>query len=155
MDSMNSMNPKKEGDISDVFVSLSGAKPTPLPDRFADIKRNLIRGHEEAVQASFTRLINRLALENPKVAKLGPKIIPSVEFKDVLEKNVSEQQLRDMRGKGAFVIRGVVDEKVARAYKEEVEEYVKLNPSTKGMLAYFHFFIPSCSLLSHVLETTS
>ncbi|TEY46330.1 hypothetical protein BOTCAL_0316g00110 [Botryotinia calthae] len=130
--SMNAMNPKEEGDISSVFVSLSCAKPTPLPERFADIKRNLIRGHEEAVQASFTRLIEQLAVENRKVAELGPKIIPSVTFKDVLEKNVSEKQLKDMRDKGALVIRGVVDETIARGYKQEVEDYVKLNPSTKG-----------------------
>ena len=135
MSSMNAMNPKEEGDISSVFVSLSGAKPTPLPERFADIKRNLIRGHEEAVQASFTRLIEQLAVENRKVAELGPKIIPSVTFKDVIEKTVSEEQLKDMRDKGALVIRGVVDETIARGYKQEVEDYVKLNPSTKGKLS--------------------
>lgn len=136
---MNAMNPKEEGDISSVFVSLSGAKPTPLPERFADIKRNLIRGHEEAVQASFTRLIEQLAIENRKVAELGPKIIPSVTFKDVIEKTVSEEQLKDMRDKGALVIRGVVDETTARGYKQEVEDYVKLNPSTKGKLSlWFH-----------------
>ncbi|TGO80029.1 hypothetical protein BELL_0016g00030 [Botrytis elliptica] len=135
MSSMNAINSKKEGDISSVFVSLSGAKPTPLPERFADIKRNLIRGHEEAVQASFTRLIEQLAIENRKVAELGPSIIPSVTFKDVYEKNVSEEQLKDMRDKGALVIRGVVDETTARRYKQEVEDYVKLNPSTKGFPA--------------------
>ncbi|KAI9643854.1 hypothetical protein NHQ30_007205 [Ciborinia camelliae] len=135
MSSMNAMNSKKEGDISSVFVSLSGAEATPLPERFADIKRNLIRGHEEAVQQSFTRLINRLMFENPKVAKLGPRIVPTVNFQDVVEKNVSEDSLQDIRDKGVLVIRGVVDEKVARGYKEEVEEYVKLNPSTKGFPA--------------------
>ncbi|ESZ98223.1 hypothetical protein SBOR_1399 [Sclerotinia borealis F-4128] len=132
MSSMNVMNPKKEGDISDVFVSLSGAEATHLPERFAVIKRNLIHDHEEAVQASFTRLINRLMYENPKIAKLGPRIIPCVNFQDVVDKNVSKDVLQDMRDKGVLVIRGVVDEKVARGYKEEVEEYVKLNPSTKG-----------------------
>ncbi|KAB8290812.1 hypothetical protein EYC80_008449 [Monilinia laxa] len=135
MSSMNASNPKKEGDISDVFVSLSGGKATPLPERFADIKRNLIRGHEEAVQASFIRLINRLMYENPKVAKLGPRIIPSVNFQDVVNKNVSEDVLQDMRDKGALVIRGVVDETVARGYKQEVEDYVKLNPSSRGFPA--------------------
>ncbi|CAD6440469.1 446de36d-d1cc-4328-b8cf-7af3e9558fc5 [Sclerotinia trifoliorum] len=135
MSSMNAMNTKQEGDISSVFASLSGTKATPLPERFADIKRNLIRGHEEAVQASFTRLIDRLAVENRKVAELGPKIIPSVAFRDIVEKNVTEEQLKEMRDKGSVVIRGVVDEKMARGYKEEVENYVKSNPSTKGFPA--------------------
>lgn len=147
MSSMSTMNPKQEGDISSVFASLKGQNEAPLPERFADIKRNLIRGHEEAVQASFTRLINCLAVENPKVAQLGPKIIPSVTFKDVVDKNLSDEQLREIRDKGAVVIRAVVDETIARGYKQEVEDYVKLNPSTKGMLSFLSFSISiSCHL---------
>jgi len=41
--------PKKEGDISSVFVSLSGATPTPLPERFTELKRVLIHGNEDPV----------------------------------------------------------------------------------------------------------
>jgi hypothetical protein len=131
MTSMSGINPKKEGDISSVFVSLSGAEATPLPSRFADIKRTLIAGHEDAVAASWERLLKKLAVENPKVKKLGPAIIPSVEFKD-LDKGVNEELLRDIKKTGVVVVRGVVPEKEARGYKDEVEEYVRKNPSTRG-----------------------
>jgi hypothetical protein len=46
---------KKEGDISSVFVSLSGAAPTPLAGRFADIKRQLIRSSEDSLLASWKK----------------------------------------------------------------------------------------------------
>ncbi|KAM3074556.1 hypothetical protein ACMFMG_007986 [Clarireedia jacksonii] len=133
--SMSGMNPKKEGDISSVFVSLSGAEATPLPSRFADIKRTLIAGHEEAVAASWERLLKKLAVENPKVKKLGPRIIPSVEFKD-LARGVNEEMLRDIKKTGVLVVRGVVPEKEARGYKDEVEEYVRKNPSTRAFPAH-------------------
>ena len=55
---------RKEGDISSVFVSLSGVTPDPLPQRFADIKRQLIQGNESAVTASWKRLLEQLAIEN-------------------------------------------------------------------------------------------
>ena len=152
MSSMSAMNPKQEGDISSVFASLQGKKEAPLPERFAEIKRNLIRGHEEAVQASFTRLINSLAIENSKVAELGPKIIPSVTFKDVVDKNLSYEQLKEIRDKGAVVIRGVVDETIARGYKQEVEDYVKLNPSTKGTSFSLTFNVLLSSLTVHLNE---
>ena len=41
---------KAEGDISSVFSSLSGAERPPLPQRFAELKKNLITGHEEQVK---------------------------------------------------------------------------------------------------------
>jgi hypothetical protein len=75
--------------------------------------------------------LKKLAVENPKVKKLGPAIIPSVEFKD-LDKGVNEELLRDIKKTGVVVVRGVVPEKEARGYKDEVEEYVRKNPSTRG-----------------------
>jgi hypothetical protein len=40
------------------------------------------------------------------------------------------------------VIRGVIPEQEARAYKFEIEEYVKKNPQTKGEYPYFPSLIP-------------
>jgi hypothetical protein len=121
---------RKEGDISSVFVSLSGVTPDPLPQRFADIKRQLIRGNESAVTASWKRLLEQLAVENQIVKQKGPDIIPSIQFRDL--QNPSQDFISDIKKRGVAVIRGVVPEEEARGYKNKVEEYVKLNPWTKG-----------------------
>lgn len=121
---------KKEGDISSVFVSLSGASATPLPERFANIKRNLISGNENHVRASWYRLLERLAVENEIVSRQGPAVIPQINFRD-LSKPPNEF-INEVKKRGVAVVKGVVPEDEARAYKTEVEEYVKANPGTKG-----------------------
>ncbi|MCJ1420300.1 hypothetical protein MMC32_006657 [Xylographa parallela] len=124
--------PKKEGDISSVFVSLSGAAPTPLADRFAAIKRQLITGHEDAIRASWQRLLERLIVENAEIAQQGPGIIPQIDFSNL--SNPSQDFLQAVKKRGVAVVRGVVPESEARGYKTLVDEYIKTNPGTKGML---------------------
>ena len=121
---------KKEGDISSVFVSLSGSPTAPLPARFADMKRDLIRGKEDRLVRSWQRLLSRLISENETVAQLGPKSIPQVEFKDL--NNVSEDFITEVKKRGVAVIRGVIPQDEARGYKEEIEAYIRANPWTKG-----------------------
>lgn len=123
---------KKEGDISSVFVSLSGGGAQTLPERFAEIKRNLISGHEDALIASWNRLLAELKVENDKVARLGPAIVPSIEFEDLDNLKTNDQFMNDVTKRGCAVIRGVIDEKVARNYKTQTEAYVKANPHTRG-----------------------
>ena len=121
---------KKEGDISSVFVSLSGATPSKLPSRFADIKRQLIGGNEERIVASWERLLKRLAIENEIVTLKGPNVVPQISFKDI--EKPSTDFLNEVKKRGVAVVRGVVPVDEARGYKAEVEEYVKANPWTKG-----------------------
>lgn len=122
---------RKEGDISSVFVSLSGVTPEPLPQPFADIKRQLIKGNEDTITASWKRLLTQLSSEISIVKQNGPSIIPSISFRDL--SNPSSDFLKEVRNRGVAVIRSVVPEAEARSYKTEVEEYVKANPSTKGL----------------------
>jgi hypothetical protein len=123
---------KKEGDISSVFVSLSGAGPAKLPSRFADMKRQLIQGNEDRVAASWARLLGQLSKENEIVAQKGPDVVPQINFEDIGKP--STEFLKEVKKRGVAVIRGVVPVDEARAYKAEVEEYVKANPWTKGMI---------------------
>jgi effector-binding domain-containing protein len=90
----------------------------------------LIQGNEGAVAASWKRLLEQLAVENETVKQRGPDIIPQIQFKDL--QNPSQEFIADIKKRGVAVIRGVVPENEARGYKNEVEEYVKLNPWTKG-----------------------
>lgn len=125
------VNSKREGDISDAFFSLSHAGPRPpLPDRFRELKQSLVQGHEQAVIKSWERLLDELEQEIALVEKLGPAIVPSIEFSN-LDQDMTRLR-SEIQKRGVAVIRGVVPEAEARAYKAQIEEYVKQNPSTKG-----------------------
>lgn len=121
---------KKEGDISSVFVSLSGGNAPQLSERFASIKRQLIAGNADRVRHSWDRLLSKLHQANDQVRREGPSIVPSIEYSDIHRAPI--ETVEAIKDRGVAVIRGVVPENEARAYKEEVERYVKLNPWTKG-----------------------
>ncbi|KFG87344.1 DUF1479 domain protein [Metarhizium anisopliae] len=124
---------KKEGDISDAFVSLSGARRPPLPDRFRKLKCDLVRGRERQIADSWTRLLRRLRAENEIIAQKGSEVIPQVNFADL--DAGCEGLKEEIRKRGAIVVRGVIPESEARAYKEEIEDYVKKNPWTRAFPA--------------------
>ncbi|KAK4132718.1 DUF1479-domain-containing protein [Trichocladium antarcticum] len=132
MTSMDSSPPsgKAEGDISDTFASLSGRKAPPLPDRFRKLKLRLVNGHEGAVIASWERLLAILRKENELIAQTGPAIIPEVRFSHLHQDLASNKQ--EIKKRGVAVIRGVIPEDEARAYKFEIAEYARQNPQTRG-----------------------
>jgi Protein of unknown function (DUF1479) len=121
---------KLEGDISSVFASLSGATDEPLPERFAQLKQDLLKGREDSIIAGWNRLLYRLKVENRIVAECGSFIIPQIDFKDISNENLKFQN--NVQKRGVAVIRGVVPEKEARQFKEDIETYVRTNPSTKA-----------------------
>ncbi|KAL5597265.1 hypothetical protein FOBRF1_011058 [Fusarium oxysporum] len=127
---MTSLASKKEGDISDAFTSLSGAQREPLPDRYRQLKLNLLQGRQDKIVRSWKKLLRELKRENEIVAKKGPGVIPQIDFKD-LEKS-SDGLREEVKKRGVVVVRGVIPEGEARAYKAEVEEYVAKNPSTRA-----------------------
>lgn len=135
MASMNAVNTKREGDISDSFASLSGKEAVPLPDRFRELKLSLSAGNEDNIVAGWKRLLKVLKQENDIIVTKGPSIIPSVRFSH-LDEDLSATR-DEIKKRGAAVIRGVIPEQEARAYKFEIEEYVKKNPQTKGEYPYF------------------
>lgn len=121
---------KREGDISDSFASLSRLENEPLPDQFRVLKASLVQGHEEAIKASWDRLLERLKVENDIVAEQGSKVIPEIRF-DHLDEDLRNNR-EEIKKRGAAVIRGVVPEDEARGYKFELEDYIRKNPQTKG-----------------------
>lgn len=128
---MGSRKSKKEGDISSVFVSLSGdGAGTQLPPRFATMKKALLQCSREQMTASWTTLLERLREENHLVKERGPAIVPSIDFTDIDRPSATFQD--ELKKRGVAVVRGVVPQTEARGYKTEVEEYIKLNPWTKG-----------------------
>jgi len=121
---------KVEGDISSVFVSLSGNERPELPKRFLDLKRKLVAGREKSITASWQRLLQQLRVENQVIAQRRSSIIPQLNFES-LDRDLA--RLRDeIRRRGAAVVKGVVPVSEARRFKDDVEAYVMDNPSTKG-----------------------
>lgn len=124
-------NQKREGDISDSFTSLSlPGKSTPLPDRFRQRKLDLVRGREDAIIASWERLLPILRRENAIVTQRGSSIVPEVRFQNLHDDLQAKRD--EIRQRGAAIIRGVIPQDEARAYKFQIEEYVRQNPQTRG-----------------------
>jgi hypothetical protein len=121
---------KREGDISDSFVSLSGAARPPLPGRFLDLKKKLSHGHESSIVDGWHRLLQQLRIENEILAREGSNVVPSVQFKN-LDSDIAVLR-SEIQKRGVAVIRGVIPEEEAREYKSQLEEYVRQNPSTRG-----------------------
>lgn len=145
---------KREGDISDSFVSLSGDERPPLPDRFRQLKLELSKGREDEITKSWNRLLRTLRSENEIIASRGPNVVPQVEYKD-LDNGIGG--LKDeIKKRGAVVVRGVVPEGEARGYKEEIEEYVRKNPSTRGPSPSSPIYIltTNTAYLQHSLPAT-
>ncbi|KAI0020058.1 hypothetical protein F4780DRAFT_386456 [Xylariomycetidae sp. FL0641] len=120
---------REEGDISSVFRSLSGGGDETLPQRFADVKRELARD-KPALHASWNRLLKRLRGEVAEIKSKGSDIIPQIQYADISRPTPEFSQA--LRKHGVAVVRQVVPEDEARAYKSEVEAYVRANPSTKA-----------------------
>lgn len=123
---------KREGDISDAFVSLSGQMFEPLTPEYADLKGRLIKGHEGAVRESWERLLQDLRKEIPLIVDQGSKVIPEIDFKDI--DNAPEIFSNELRKRGVAVVRSVVPEQEVLQWKEGLREYIRQNPQTRGKL---------------------
>ncbi|KAK9234044.1 hypothetical protein V1525DRAFT_88821 [Lipomyces kononenkoae] len=133
----NAIQTKAAGDISSVFPSLSGNGLKPLPERFADLQKNLVVGRKQPIVDAWTRLLASLEKETKEIKARGSHIIPLVDFrKDIIVDSRNGQAtfkdpevIEEIRKRGVVVIRNVLDKDVARSYKFDAEKYIKSNPS--------------------------
>lgn len=121
---------KKEGTIADAFASLSGQKFEALEPRFATVKADLIKGKEEAVKASWDRLLLRLKEEIVTIQQLGSSVVPQINFTDI--DSPSQHFSAEYRKRGCAVIKGVIPHEEISQMKEDLKTYIRENPSTKG-----------------------
>ena len=54
------------------------------------------------------------------------KIIPQVEFSDL--QSLKSEQVEAIKKRGAVLIKNVVDDEQAKAWKEDLKKFVKINP---------------------------
>jgi hypothetical protein len=121
---------KREGDISDAFASLSGMQFQKLDPRFASLKQNLVAGNEEALQASWTRLLASLREEIPLIREQKSKVIPEIDFSNI--DSASPEFRAEHKKRGVAVIRNVIPEQEVLDLKRELREYIAKNPHTKA-----------------------
>ena len=122
--------PTFQGDISDSFASLSGLKFTALDNRYAQLKKRLISGREDEIQASWNRLLEAIRKEVPVIEHERSNIIPQIDFKDI--DNPPKQFVKEHKKRGVAVIRNVLPREEALKLKDELRDYIKANPKTKG-----------------------
>jgi hypothetical protein len=118
-------------DMEQPVLSYWGTDPVPLPSRFARIKRDLVAGHEEALQASWARLIVALRSEVEHIENLGSHLIPSIEYAEVENPAQAARFERDLKRYGVGVVRGVVPREDADAAVRETARYVETKHGIK------------------------
>lgn len=106
------------------------AGSSPLPPRFSQIKHELINGKEDAVRASWTRLLVELSNEIERISRAGSDIIPSINFQDIGDDGRIHDFTSRLKQCGVAVIRGVVPEHVAMQWRNETKRYLFDNHQT-------------------------
>ncbi|KAJ4270564.1 hypothetical protein NW762_002252 [Fusarium torreyae] len=152
---LSSLSPKPQTNGSTPIISTSsvdqhqpvlsfwGPEPIALPSRFARIKRNLIRGHEAELEASWARLITALRKEVSHIEDLGAHLIPSIEFGDLDNSDQTARFGHDLRRYGVGVIRKVVPRADTDTAVRETVEYLDSKHHIKSLQhdpACFDFF---------------
>lgn len=125
--------PKVEGDISSVFASLTGDKANALPERFAELKREIIGEHGDAILESWRRLIPVVEEKVREANERGPSIFPEIQFSDIQENNIDDEMIDRIKQTGVCIIRNAIPKKETTEILSDVRKYIKANPTTKGI----------------------
>ncbi|RMD43477.1 hypothetical protein DV735_g1644, partial [Chaetothyriales sp. CBS 134920] len=118
---------KEAGDISSVFPSLSGKAFVPLPPRFSELKKRLISGNEDAIKASWHRLLSSLRKEIDQIQDQKNSLIPSIDYDQVARGQVSPGDVAAIKHRGLAIVRNVIPAQTALDLKAELQEYIRAN----------------------------
>ncbi|KAL4733204.1 hypothetical protein BDV11DRAFT_175917 [Aspergillus similis] len=106
-----------------------------LEARFAALKQSLVsKENKEKVIASYQRLCKILEQEAALIDRVGPPIVPEIDFSVILENNCAlpDGLVEQVRDRGCVIIRNVVPEEQAVAWETELKEYTKKYRSVGG-----------------------
>lgn len=115
--------------------AFSQGEPIPLQPRFAKLKKKIVSANADAIAASWNRLLRELKREIDLISTLTPaEIIPSIDFEDVGKPSSAKR--RDgfssrLRHRGVGIIRSVIPEETASAWKRDLDDYLWANPQTQ------------------------
>ena len=126
--------PKAEGDISSVFASMANDKREILPERFVELKREIVGENGDAILASWKRLLPVVEAKVREAKELGSSIFPEVEFSDIQSNNVDAAMIERIKRTGACIIRNALSKEEVAELLANVRGYIKDNPTSKGIL---------------------
>ncbi|CAG9940214.1 unnamed protein product [Clonostachys rosea f. rosea IK726] len=106
-----------------------------LEERFSKLKQSIIKPEDKATLIdSYHRLTKALELEADRIAKLGPKSIPEIDFATI-ESNggVLPDGLASLvQQTGCVILRNVVPEEQASKWEADLRSYTKRHPKIAG-----------------------
>ncbi|KAI0481288.1 DUF1479-domain-containing protein [Xylariaceae sp. FL0804] len=110
--------------------------PCPLlEERFSKLKQSIIKpADRELVIKSYQRVLEALEGETKRIAELGPRSIPEINFADI-EANGGDLPSAveaAVRQTGCLIIRNVVGEDVASGWEADLKAYTKAHPKIGG-----------------------
>ncbi|KPI34620.1 uncharacterized protein AB675_4941 [Cyphellophora attinorum] len=122
--------------MSQTTVKTQEQYPCPLLEqRFSELKQAIIKPEDrDRVSESYARLKDALERESSRIAGLGPKAIPEVDF-SIIESNGGQlppSLVSVVHDTGCVIIRDVVSEAQATAWEAELKAYTKNHPKAYG-----------------------
>lgn len=109
------------------------------------IKKEIVSIYgEAALRKSWLAVCDKLKKASGAIAAKGTKVIPEIAYDDVFK--LDEEGKQRLREVGCFVVRGLVPEKQANDWFEDLNTYVQQNKGSIGG-EYRHYF------LFHVLRS--
>ncbi|KAF8896652.1 DUF1479-domain-containing protein [Infundibulicybe gibba] len=105
-----------------------------LPAHFADLKREIAASYpnfQERVTAAWNELLQQLEGVTTEIIETGSDYIPQIDFKDLA--HLDEDTIDKIKRRGTVVIRNVVDDSEALAWKTSLEDFIKANPDVDGI----------------------
>nr|XP_019012115.1 uncharacterized protein I206_02957 [Kwoniella pini CBS 10737]OCF50896.1 hypothetical protein I206_02957 [Kwoniella pini CBS 10737] len=134
MEATQERKERQEGDISSVFSSLSGEAAVELPARFGELKRQIIgdETNQRSLVESWSRLTKRLGQAAEEIDRKKQNCIPQITYDELTSPSSSPEVIEAIKTTGAFVLKNVIDRKVAEEWLSQTKSYIKANPEVKG-----------------------
>ncbi|KAK7737314.1 hypothetical protein SLS53_006617 [Cytospora paraplurivora] len=146
----------KTGGMEPPVQSFYGSEPIALPTRFANIKRRLISGKEEAIEASWRRLLVALKDEIEHIRSRGTDLIPTIDFRDIDNPEKVASFERHLKRYGVAVVRGVVSHTQTKEWIRQTRQYITRNrdhiksPIPQDPTCFDLFWTPAqCAIRAH------
>jgi len=120
----SSRGQKAEGSIASLFTSLSIGGVQVLPDRFADLKKEMWK---DGLVQSWREVLAALETAVDEVSIKGASTIPRIAYADIV-KGLSPEEIAAVKQTGTVIVTGGVMKEEALAWKQSVKEYINTNP---------------------------
>ncbi|KXN84869.1 hypothetical protein AN958_11999 [Leucoagaricus sp. SymC.cos] len=101
----------------------------PFPLRFLELKRQIASEHpdfEARATQAWKEIVEELVVFSNMIEKEGTNYIPQANYAD-LEK-LNAQEVDAIKQRGCVVIKDIVDDAKAIAWRESLREFVRVNP---------------------------